>query len=138
MKALHADKTGKILECAFDVLNTLGCGFLEKVYENAMTAALREADMEVSQQVPFRVHYRDVLVGDYLADMVVDNAVLVEIKATEDQSPAHIAQVLNYLKASGLPVGLLLNFGQPRLFYRRLTLKEKHKSPHIGDSGDGV
>jgi len=125
MNAPHAETTGKILECAFDVLNTLGCGFLEKVYENAMMVALHGAGMAVSQQVALRVHYKDTLVGDYVADMVVDNAVLVEIKATENHSPVHVAQVLNYLKASRLPVGLLLNFGQPKLFYRRLAPRPK-------------
>ena len=129
MDGPHTGTTGKILECAFDVLNTLGCGFLEKVYENAMVVALREAGIEVSQQVPLRVHYKDVLVGDYIADVVVDNAVLVEIKATEEHSPVYVAQVLNYLRASELPVGLLLNFGRPKLFYRRLTLRNASVDP---------
>ena len=129
MDGPHTETTGKILECAFDVLNTLGCGFLEKGYENAMVVALREAGIEVSQQVPLRVHYKDVLVGDYVADVVVDNAVLVEIKATEEHSPVYVAQVLNYLRASELPVGLLLNFGRPKLFYRRLTLRNASVDP---------
>ena len=123
MPLLHEELTGKILECAFDVQNTLGCGFLEKVYENAMVVALREAGLRVSQQVPLRVHYRGERVGEYVADVVVNDTVLVEIKATENNPRIYVAQVLNYLKASGSPVGLLLNFGCPKLYYRRLSLR---------------
>jgi len=119
----HEDMTGTILRCAFRVQNTLGCGFLEKVYENAMTVALEQEGLQATQQVPFRVHFDEVLVGNYVADIVVERAVLVEIKATEDNPPIYVAQVLNYLKASELPVGLLLNFGSPRLWYRRFTLR---------------
>ncbi len=72
-----------------------------------------------------RVHYEGILVGDYVADLIVNSAVLVEIKATETHSKTHVAQVLNYLRATGLPVGLLLNFGAPRLLYRRLIIKER-------------
>jgi GxxExxY protein len=122
--AAHADLTGKIIQCAFEVQNTLGCGFLEKVYENAMMVAVREQGLDAMQQVPLRVHFRDVLVGDYIADMIVDRTVLVEIKATELNPPIHVAQLLNYLKATGLKVGLLLNFGKPRVYYRRLELRE--------------
>ena len=124
MSMAYEDITGRILQCAFDVQNTLGCGFLEKVYENAMAVALREAGIQVRQQVALRVHYREQLVGDYVADIVVDGAVLIEIKATQEHHPVHVAQVLNYLKASHLPVGMLLDFGLPKLTYRRLTLKE--------------
>ena len=124
MSEQHRDITEQILACAFDVQNTLGCGFLEKVYENAMTVALEQAGLKVRQQVPLRVHYRDILVGDHVADLVVADAVIVEIKATEKHSQVHVAQVLNYLKATRLAVGMLLNLGQTRLFYRNLTLRE--------------
>ena len=124
MSRLHREITEAILASAFDVSNTLGCGFLEKVYENAMVVALEEAGLKVMQQVPLRVHYRDVLVGDYVADLIVDDAVIVEVKATEEHSRVHVAQVLNYLRATNLPVGMLLNFGQPKLLYRSLTLRE--------------
>ena len=133
MSMAYEDITGRILQCAFDVQNTLGCGFLEKVYENAMMVALREAGVEASQQVPLRVHYREQLVGDYVADIVVDGAILVEIKATSENPPVYVAQVLNYLKASRLPVGMLLNFGLPKLTYRRLTLKEREGRPQNQD-----
>ncbi len=73
------------------------------------------------------MHYEDELVGEYFADIIVDNAVLIEIKATENNNPVHVAQVLNYLKTTKLPVGLLINFGLPKLYYRRLTLKGASK-----------
>lgn len=117
---LHEELTQRILKCAFAVQNTLGCGFLEKVDENAMMVALRKEGLKAVQQVPFRVHYEGELVGDYVADIVVEAAVLVEAKATELNPPIFQAKVLNYLKASGLRVGLLLNFGRARLYYRRM------------------
>ncbi len=120
----HQELTRRIIKCAFEVQNTLGAGFLERVYEKAMVVALREDGLEAAEQVPFRVHFRGVLVGDYTADIVVARTVLVEVKATETTSPAYVAQVLNYLAASKLPVGLLVNFGKPRLSYRRLALRE--------------
>ena len=123
-QGIHAELTEKILKCAFRVQNTLGCGFLEKVYENAMAVALRKEGLKTFQQVSMHVHYQGVQVGEYLADMVVEGAVLVEVKATEQHHGIHVSQVLNYLKATNLPVGLLLNFGSPRLFYRRLELKD--------------
>ena len=123
----HEELTRRILKCAFAVQNSLGCGFLEKVYENAMMVGLRKEGLKAIQQVPLRVHYEGFLVGDYVADIVVENTVIVEIKATEDNPKIHIAQVLNYLKATKLPVGLLLNFGRPRLYYRRLTLHEHRR-----------
>jgi len=117
----HEELTGRIIKAAFEVSNTLGCGFLEKVYENALALEVRAAGHQVQQQVPIRVLYRGQTVGDYCADMIVERAVLVETKATEKDNPLFAAQVLNYLRATGLPVGLLLNFGQPRLSYRRLV-----------------
>ena len=132
----HEEVTGRILKCAFLVQNTLGCGFLEKVYENAMVVAMQREGLAVRQQVPLRVHFLDELVGDFFADILVEGAVVVEIKATELNPPIHAAQVLNYLKASGLPVGLLLNFGCPKLYYRRLRLRCTDASDSGGDAGD--
>ncbi|MFP4106548.1 MAG: GxxExxY protein, partial [Phycisphaerae bacterium] len=121
---LHSNITGKVIQQAFRVQNTLGCGFLEKVYENSLAFALKQAGLDVRQQVPLRVHFDGIMVGEYVADMVVERAVLLELKATADNPPIYITQVLNYLKATGLPVGLLLNFGKPKLYYRRFTLEE--------------
>ncbi|HOF18573.1 MAG TPA: GxxExxY protein [Phycisphaerae bacterium] len=121
----HGPLTGRIIRAAFDVSNALGCGFLEKVYERALTVELQGAGLKVDTQVPLHVVYRGQTVGEYVADMIVDGAVLVEVKATTEDQPVYVAQVLNYLKATRLPVGLLLNFGRPRLGYRRLILNNQ-------------
>jgi GxxExxY protein len=113
--------THKILEGAFAVHNTLGCGFLEKVYANALLFELRNLGLQCEHEVPFKVMYKDVVIGDYCADLVVERRVLVELKACTGLDSVHEAQILNYLKASGIQVGLLLNFGKPKLQYRRFV-----------------
>jgi GxxExxY protein len=120
----HMDLTGEILKAAFQVSNTLGCGFLEKVYENSLVAELRAMGLHAVQQARVRVVYREQTVGDYIADVIVEGAVLIEIKATEEHHPIYVAQVLNYLRATRLPVALLVNFGRPKLKYRRFVLTE--------------
>ena len=115
------DLTRKTLEAAFAVHNTLGCGFLEKVYSNALLVELRNKDLHCEHEVPFKVTYKDVVVGDYCADLIVDRRVLVELKACAGLDSVHEAQILNYLKASDIQVGLLLNFGKPKLQYRRFV-----------------
>ncbi len=115
------DLTRKILEGAFAVHNTLGCGFLEKVYSNALFFELRNLGLICDQEVPFKVKYRDVVVGDYCADLIVERRVLVELKACAGLDSVHEAQILNYLKASSIQVGLLPNFGKPKLQYRRFV-----------------
>ena len=115
------DLTQKILEGAFSVHNTLGCGFLEKVYSNALLFELRNMNLCCEHEVPFKVRYREIVVGDYCADLIVEKRVLVELKACASLDSAHEAQVLNYLKASSIQVGLLLNFGKPKLQYRRFV-----------------
>ena len=104
------EKTGRIIKAAFEVSNTLGCGFLEKVYENALSLELKRRGLQVTQQVPIRVLYLGQTVGNYIADLIVENAVLVEIKATEENHSIYVAQTLNYLRATNLPVALLINF----------------------------
>ncbi|MGA8145461.1 MAG: GxxExxY protein [Candidatus Acidiferrales bacterium] len=113
--------TGKILECAFAVHNTLGCGFLERVYSNALVVEFHRHDLECQQQAQLKVKYRDVVVGDYAADLLVATRVLLELKACASLDPNHAAQIMNYLRASGVKVGLLLNFGRPKLEYRRFV-----------------
>ena len=113
--------TEKIIGCAFKVLNTLGCGFLEKVYENALAHELRKAGLFVQQQHPVPIYYDGVLVGDYTADLIVEESVLLELKAVQALDEIHEAQCLNYLKATELPICLLLNFGRPKLGLRRLA-----------------
>jgi GxxExxY protein len=111
--------TQKILEGAFAVHNTLGCGFLEKVYSNALLFELRNMNLSCEHEVPFKVRYRETVVGDYCADLIVERRVLVELKACASLENVHEAQILNYLKASSVHVGLLLNFGKSKLQYRR-------------------
>ena len=115
------DLTRKILEGAFAVHNTLGCEFLEKVYSNALFFELRNLGLICNQEVPFKVKYRDVVVGDYCADLIIERRVLVELKSCVGLDSVHEAQILNYLKASSIQVGLLLNFGKPKLQYRRFV-----------------
>lgn len=113
--------TAKIIEAALAVHNALGSGFLEKVYENALAYELRQLGLACLQQHPLRVTYKGVIVGDYLADILVENRVLLELKACAALDEIHRAQILNYLRASGIKVGLLFNFGRPKLDYRRLV-----------------
>src|SRR6266850_2171879 len=109
-----------IIKCVYRVANTLGNGFLEKVYENALAHDLRKTGFLVEQQKGIQVRYDGVVVGDYMADILVQNAVLVELKAVKTLDNIHVAQCLNYLKATGFKVCLLLNFGTPRVQIRRL------------------
>ncbi|HSZ56018.1 MAG TPA: GxxExxY protein [Tepidisphaeraceae bacterium] len=104
--------TETIIGCAFRVHNVLGCGFAEKVYENALIHEIRKAGLVVAQQVPIEVWYDGVLVGKYFADVVVEGSVLVETKAVKNFDDAHTAQCLNYLAATQIPLCLLLNFSR--------------------------
>jgi len=113
--------TEKVIGCAFAVSNALGCGFLEKVYENALAHELRKAGLKVEQQHGITVHYDGVAVGEYAADLLVDGALLVELKAVKDLDDIHLAQCLNYLKATNLRLCLLMNFGKPKLEVRRIA-----------------
>jgi GxxExxY protein len=113
--------TERIIGCAFEVSNTLGCGFLEKVYENALVIELRQAGMRAEQQRPIEVRYRGDLVGEGVLDLLVEKTVVVEVKAMDELNQAHTAQCLNYLKATQHPVCLLLNFGRPRLQIKRFV-----------------
>jgi GxxExxY protein len=111
----------RIIGCAFRVMNTLGSGFLEKVYENALAHELRKAGLHVSQQHAIVVRYDDVIVGEYAADLLVEGTVVVELKAVKALDRVHIAQSINYLKSTGRDVCLLLNFGKPRLEVQRIV-----------------
>ncbi len=113
--------TEKILEAAFAVHNALGAGFLERVYENALALELRAKEIACQQQLPLQVRYKDAVVGDYAADLVVESRVLLKLKACTMLEPNHEAQIINYLRATGLRVGLLLNFGRTKLQYRRFV-----------------
>ncbi len=113
--------TERIISCAFQVANALGHGFLEKVYENALAHELRKAGLRVDQQHGLEVHYDGVLVGAFQVNLLVEGQVLVELKAGSNLQDAHVAQCLNYLKASGNTVCLLFNFGKS-LQVRRLLM----------------
>jgi len=113
--------TRSIIGCAFAVANGLGVGFLEKVYENALVMTLRKAGLGIAQQCALDVRFEGRVVGTYIADIVVENAVIVELKAVHALNSAHVAQCLNLLKASGMRTCLLLNFGTSRLEIRRLA-----------------
>lgn len=112
--------TEQIIGCAFKVSNALGSGFLEKVYENALTIELLRVGLVVEQQKVLDVFYDGVLVGAYNADLIVNGEILLELKAVRAIDEAHQAQLLNYLKATGLRIGLILNFGSPRLGIKRM------------------
>jgi GxxExxY protein len=122
LELLEKGITEKVLGASFKVLNTLGSGFLEKVYENALTLELRNEKLSVEQQRPLQITYAGSPVGEYRADLVINNRVLLEIKAAKQLDPTHEAQLINYLKAAGIRVGLLLNFGRPKLQYKRLVI----------------
>ena len=126
---MHADERREILDkiteavigCAYEVISSLGSGFLEKVYENALVHELRKNGHTVLQQHPVKVHYDGIEVGDYVADLLVENQVLVELKAVKMLDDIHRAQCMNYLKATGCTICLLINFGSPKLEVKRIV-----------------
>ncbi|MDH3314166.1 MAG: GxxExxY protein [Betaproteobacteria bacterium] len=114
--------TERIITCVYRVSNTLGSGFLEKVYENALAIELRKGGLKVEQQHPIRVLYNGQSVGDFAADLLVEDRVIVELKSARILDDVHSAQCLHYLKATGLRICLLVNFGRPRVEVKRLIL----------------
>ena len=127
MHAEHAnsdklnDLSGLVIGCAFIVLNTLGAGFLEKVDEYAWAYALRASGLLIVQQCGVSVHHKDVVVGEYFVDLLVEDVLLVELKTAKALDDAHRMQCINYLKAAGLQLCLLLNFGNPRMEIKRVV-----------------
>ncbi len=128
--------TERIIGCAFKVANILGPGFLEKVYENALAYELRSAGLYVEQQKAVQVRYAGIVVGEYVADLLGHDCILVELKAAKALDDVHTARCLNYLKACGLRVCLLLNFGSPKLLIRRIVheFPDRRSSASIGGS----
>ena len=114
--------TEKIIGCKMKVSNTLGVGYLEKVYENALVVELARAGLSVEQQKPLKVTCEGVIVGDFAADIIVNGSVLLELKAAKIIDQTHQAQLLNYLRATGIKLGLILNFGTSRLGIKRMML----------------
>lgn len=113
--------TEKIIGCVYKVSNTLGSGFLEKVYENSLALELRRAGFEVKQQHNIQVLYEGMVVGDFVADLLIEEKVLIELKVVKALDDVHTAQCLNYLKATGLAVYLLVNFGKPKVEIKRIV-----------------
>ena len=107
----HKELTERIIKIFYKVYNTLGYGFLEKIYENAMMIEFRKANIHAVSQDPIKVLYENEIIGEYFADILVDGKVIIEIKAVKSLIQDHHAQVLNYLKATDIEIGLLLNFG---------------------------
>jgi GxxExxY protein len=118
---VEKDLVYAINACVFEVYRQLGHGFLEKVYENALVRELQDREIAVEAQVSFFVRYKGMIVGDYFADLVVEDRVIVEVKAVERLHPVHEAQILNYLKATGKKVGLLVNFASPKATIKRFV-----------------
>ena len=114
--------TEKIIGCAYTIGNALGCGFLEKVYENALAHELRKMGLVVMQQQKISVFFDNVEVGKYEADLIVEGCILVELKAVRDLNEVHKAQCMNYLKATGFRICLLINFGNPKVEIRRIVV----------------
>ena len=116
----HSAISETIIGCCFEIMRELGSGFLENVYKNALFIAMKQKGLNVSAEQSFEVMFRDCKGGRYIADLIVENVIIVELKCCASLLPEHKAQVINYLKASGISVGLLINFGQQKLEYKRL------------------
>ncbi len=117
----NEELTYNIIGSAMDVYNELGYGFLEKVYENALLIALKEKRINAKNQHPIDVFYHNEIVGNYIADIVVEGKVIIELKSIDSLSSIHEAQVINYLKATDIRVGLLINFSPKGLKYKRIV-----------------
>ena len=119
-KLLEEDLSYRVRGCVYEVYRELGAGFLEKIYESALLIELRAAGLNAEAQRPIRVRYKGRAIGDFAADIVVENKILLELKAVSILRPEHEAQILHYLKATGLKLGLLINFTAPRAEIKRI------------------
>ncbi len=117
---LHSGLTGHILQCCFEVINSLGCGFLESVYKNALIVSIVDMDLEVRTDKGFEVIFKNRKIGLFIPDLIIEGSVIVELKCCENLLPEHQAQLTNYLKVTNIRVGLLVNFGRRRLQYKRV------------------
>jgi GxxExxY protein len=120
--------TQKVIGCIYTVSNTLGGGFAENVYQNAVTIEIEKSGLRVQQQFPISVKYDGIVVGDFVADLLVEELVLIELKAVKILEDVHVAQCLNYLRATGLSVSLLINFYRPKVEIRRLIPNDTWKT----------
>lgn len=124
---LHEELTGKIIKAFYIVNDALGYGFLEKVYENAMFIELTKMGLQVKQQKNIKVYYDGKEVGDYFADLIVNDLIVIELKAAESLCPEHETQLINYLRATEMEVGLLFNFGKKAEFKRKIFTNDQKK-----------
>jgi GxxExxY protein len=131
----HQELTGKILKAFYHVYNTLGYGYLESVYQKALLITLRKMGLKAEERVPIKVYFEGVIVGEFFADIVVEDAVILELKTAEAICEAHGAQLLNYLQATGITVGLVLNFGPQPETLRRVHTKRRARSRPPLDRG---
>lgn len=125
MKYLLEDKTNKIIKCFFEVYNNLGYGFLEKVYERALFKELTEKGFSCERQKEIKVHYKEEEVGDYYADIIVDKEIILELKAAESLCKDHEYQLINYLRATNIEIGLLLNFEEKPEIRRKIFTNDR-------------
>lgn len=126
---LHRELTEQIISAFYQVYNSLGAGFLEKVYENALLLELGSRGLAVKQQTPIKVYYAGKVVGEYFADLVVEDKVILELKAGDTIHQAHISQLTNYLRATNIEVGLILNFGVKPEFKRKVYTNNHNAFP---------
>lgn len=120
-KIVYKDLSYKIIGLAIQVRKELGFGFLEKVYENAQIVLFRENGIKAEQQIPIKVQFHGHIIGDYIVDILVEDSIILELKAQDKIAPIHAAQTINYLKATGLKLAILLNFGKDSLEHKRLV-----------------
>ena len=119
---LYKDETYRFIGAAFEVSNVLGAGFAEKVYENSLVAELRFLGLSAEPQRPIEVSYKGIVVGDYFPNILVEDQLIIELKCCSAFAPEHTAQCLNYLRATGLHLALLLNFQRSKVEFKRLVL----------------
>ena len=117
---LFGAETEKILAACYEVINELGSGFLESVYQNALMIALHEKGLHAEASYPIAVSFHEHVVGNFIADILVEGKIILELKSVSELTTVHQAQLINYLKATGIQVGLLINFGNPKLDFKRL------------------
>jgi len=122
---IEEELTGKVIELFYKVYNILGYGFLEKIYHNAMIIELQKAGLKVETKKQIKVYYNGQVVGEFEADLIVEEKVIIELKAKETSNQAHEAQLINYLRATEIEIGLLLNFGKEPQFKRKFFSNEK-------------
>ena len=118
---IYKELSYKIIGLAMEVHKELGFGFLEKVYENSLVFLLKREGLKAEQQAPIKVHFKEQVVGEYFADILVEDSVILELKIVTQISDIHKAQALNYLKSTGLRLAIILNFGKSKLEYERLV-----------------